>query len=111
MSETRKYWSQHLAAIAAEGITTRGYAEREGLSADSLYYWRRRLKRDAAASGPPAAGRPTGRQLVPVQIMGRPPSGPACTLAIGPDVQLTLDQLPDPQWLASLAAATAGRGH
>ena len=105
MSETRKYWSQHLAVIDAESITTRAYAEREGLSVAALYNWRRRLKRDAA-SGPPA----TSRQLVPVQITGRPPAGPACTLAIGPDVQLTLDQLPDPQWLASLAAATAGRG-
>ena len=109
MSETREYWSQHLATIAAETITTRAYARREGLSADSLYYWRRRLKLEAASSQAPADG--PMRQLIPVQITGRAPSSPACTLAIGPVIQLTLDQLPDPQWLASLAAATAGRGH
>lgn len=105
MSETSRYWSQHLAAIAAERITTKAYAEREGLSVTALYYWRRRLKRDATSD------RSSGRQLVPVQITAPDPPGPACTLTLGPGVALTLDRLPDPQWLASLAAATAGRGH
>ena len=31
MSEARQYWSKHLAAIAAEGVSSKAYAEREGL--------------------------------------------------------------------------------
>ena len=107
MSETKQYGSKHLAAIAAEQITTKFYAEREGLSAASLYYWRRRLKADAAP-GKPATNRRTGRQLVPAQITEHGHPGQACRLALAPGVYLELGQLPDPQWLACLAAATAG---
>ena len=32
MSERSKFWLSHLSAIEAEGITTKAYAEREGLS-------------------------------------------------------------------------------
>lgn len=32
MSERSKFWLSHLSAIAAEGITTKAHAEREGLS-------------------------------------------------------------------------------
>lgn len=39
MASVAETWSRHLAAIEAEGITTRAYAEREGLSVASLYGW------------------------------------------------------------------------
>jgi hypothetical protein len=35
MSQDPNSWAQHLAAIDAEGITTKAYADREGLSAYS----------------------------------------------------------------------------
>ena len=47
MSEARQYWSKHLAAIAAEGVSSKAYAKREGLAVASLYFWRRRLKEEA----------------------------------------------------------------
>jgi len=36
MTERAAYWSGHLAAIEREGITTRAYATREGLSVGAL---------------------------------------------------------------------------
>lgn len=102
MTETEQYWSAHLAAIAAEAITTKAYAEREGLSCASLYYWRKRLKHTATP------GQPARRQLVPVRVATATAPYMACTLTLAPSVQLDLPQLPDPQWLASLVAATAG---
>jgi hypothetical protein len=104
MSKAKQYWSAHLAAIANEPITTKAYAEREGLSVASLYYWRKRLKADAAAET--AATSPAKRQLVPMQVAPSSQSRVACTLTLAPGVHLELSQLPDPQWLASLAAAT-----
>jgi transposase len=105
MTKKERYWSKHLAAIAAEGITTKAYAEREGLSADSLYYWRKRLKEEASAEA--GAIHSAKRQLVPVQVAPSSSSRARCTLTLVPGVHLELAQLPDPQWLASLAAATA----
>jgi transposase-like protein len=37
------FWSRHLAACQAQGVSINAYAKREGLSAVSLYYWRKRL--------------------------------------------------------------------
>ena len=104
MTNGRKYWSGHLAAIEAEGVTTKAYAEREGLAVGSLYEWRRRLK-----SGQPTQRRPQGGVgFVSVQV--RPVSEPmGCTLAIGAGVRLELSQLPSPEWLAALSAAVGER--
>ncbi|QTQ30901.1 hypothetical protein [Aromatoleum bremense] len=38
MSDVSEYWSRHLAAIETERITTKAYAEREGLSVAALYH-------------------------------------------------------------------------
>lgn len=62
MSERSEFWLSHLSAIEAEGITTKAYAQREGLSPQALYQWRKRLV---------AGGRPSRAKLggfVPVQI-------------------------------------------
>jgi len=37
------FWSRHLAACQAQGVSINAYAKREGLSAVSLYYWRNRF--------------------------------------------------------------------
>lgn len=39
MSERSKFWLSHLSAIEAGGISTKAYAEREGLSPQALYQW------------------------------------------------------------------------
>lgn len=103
MTKKAQYWSAHLVAIESEGITTKAYAQREGLSATSLYYWRKRFKAEATG------GVSTSRQLVPVQVGSASAPVLACTLTLAPGVHLDLPQLPDPHWLAALMSATGGR--
>ena len=55
MSERSKFWLSHLSAIEAEGITTKAYAEREGLSPQALYQWRKRLVAGGRAVAPSLA--------------------------------------------------------
>lgn len=105
MSERQQYWSDHLDRIAAEGITTRAYAQREALSAAALYYWRRRLKTEASDS----AGVSSGRSLVAVEVVDKASDGTgACTLTLAPGIRLALAELPSPDWLARVVAQTAG---
>ena len=107
MLDRADFWAGHLAAIKAEGVTTRMYAEREGLAVAALYKWRRRLKvggltsRAAAASG--------GFVPVTIQTAQATAAERACCVHIGEDLRLELEQLPSPEWLAALAAAVVGR--
>ena len=41
---TMQYWSRHVAAVKAQAITTRAYAQRQGLVLSTLYYWQHTLK-------------------------------------------------------------------
>ena len=97
MSGVEEFWRRHLAAIEAEDITTKAYAEREGLSVHMLYQWRRQL-RDKVAAKPGA--------FVAVQMPAAEPVPAArCQLQIGHAVRMEFGELPDAQWLAALAAA------
>ncbi|QGS27568.1 IS66 family insertion sequence element accessory protein TnpA [Cupriavidus metallidurans] len=101
MSEAVAQWAGHLEAIEAEGISAQAYARREGVSAASLYYWRRRLK-----SRQPSAAIEAAPRLVSVHL-GETPEPVRCTLLVAPGVRLELMQLPSAAWLAQLAAAVA----
>ena len=98
MSGQEEYWSQHLAAIEREGISIRAYAEREKVSAWSLYERRRVLK---AAGRQPA---PQAGSFVAVQVRACE-AQTACKLRVGDELELELAALPDPSWLATLSAA------
>lgn len=105
MTSGREFWPGHPAAIEVEAVTTKAYAEREGLAVGSLYAWRRRLKGEQQSPRRP----PRSGGFVPVLV--RPTSEPAgCTLMIGAGTRLELLQLPSPEWLAALSAALVGRG-
>ena len=105
MSKRAEYWAGHLAAIEAEGVSTKAYAEREGVSAAALYWWRRSLKGGHATRVHPV--RRGG--FVPVQ--GRDVGEPmVCRLMIGAGTTLELSRLPSPQWIAALSAAVGERG-
>lgn len=107
MSKGMQYWSDHLAAIAAEGVQTKAYAEREGLSVSALYYWRKRLKAEGSTQARALPVMPqAGRQFVPVQISDTSACVP-CSLILAPGVRLELAQLPSAQWLAALGAAVS----
>lgn len=106
MSERMQFWLSHLEAIQAEGISTKAYAAREGLSASSLYEWRRRL---AAGTLPGQA--PSGEGFAAVRIA--PPvaahSPTACTVVIEAALRLECARLPDADWLAALSVALGDR--
>lgn len=72
MSERWGFWMLHLSAIEAEGITTKAYAEREGLSAQALYGWRKVSVKPAASF--PRAFR-SGEFLPSLIEHGRPGDG------------------------------------
>lgn len=97
MSQRMEYWIAHLSSLDAEGISTKAYAEREGLSVASLYYWRKRVKSAKDASK-------ISRRFVAVQVEPSP-QPISCALVLGPGVRLELGQLPTPAWLAALGMA------
>lgn len=96
MSARRDFWLQHLAAIEREGVTTKAYAEREGLSVGALYQWRRELKAPAPHC--------VGGGFVAVELE-RPARTERCLLRLSGGVALELAQLPGPNWVAALCAA------
>lgn len=97
MTDT-KDWPAHLAAIEAEGISTQAYARREGVSAGTLYYWRRRLK--------PAVQPSSTVSLVPVHLREET-AAQRCTVWLAPGVRLELSALPPASWLSEVTAAVS----
>jgi len=104
MSERSKFWLSHLSTIEAEGITTKAYAEREGLSPQALYQWRQRL----VAGGRPGRAKLGG--FVPIQIEPSMTVRADCTVVIDAQLRLECATLPGVDWLAALSAALAERG-
>ena len=126
MTDSEKYWFEHLRLIDRTGSTTKAYADLHGLSAKELYEWRRKFKtRDRSqadssdavnqpagqptackpATSKPATSKPTtSNPFVPVQV--RPPVAQptSCVVQCGA-VRVELDTLPSVQWLASLNVA------
>ncbi len=101
MSGMDEFWRGHLAAIEVEEITTKAYAEREGLAVHKLYEWRRRLRDQM-----PAATAESRFVSVAVPVPEAPAlSATPCQLQIGHAVRMEFTALPDAQWLAVLAAA------
>lgn len=107
MSERVQYWSDHLAQIATEGISTKAYAEREGLTPSSLYYWRKRLKAGTTKEGQRSSAAASGRRFVAVQIADNSDPRVPCSLSVAGGVRLELAALPAPEWLAALVRAVS----
>ncbi|PLC48046.1 cobyrinic acid ac-diamide synthase [Pollutimonas subterranea] len=106
MNKGIEYWSEHLAAIAAEGIETKAYARRESLSVSALYYWRKRIK--AQTHGPVRPAAPVNcisSAFMPVQVKSAMANVVPCSVVLAPGVRLELSQLPTPEWLAALGVA------
>ncbi|MDA0822706.1 MAG: cobyrinic acid ac-diamide synthase [Proteobacteria bacterium] len=110
-----EYWSKHLRAIVVEGVTTKAYAEREGLSAARLYWWRSRLAsevsqgreaHDVRVIAKPVVP-PPFNQFVPLELKGMASPSVRCTLVLGSGLRLELIELPPAAWLTELGAATS----
>lgn len=103
MSSQEEYWLAHLAAIEREGISVKAYAEREKVSAWSLYDRRRKLKAKLGTNQSEGCG------FVAVQVP-LAATHESCRLKVGEQLELELPALPTPAWLAALWAALSGRG-
>lgn len=114
MKNAQHYWSQHIAAIKLQGITTSDYARQHGLALATLYYWQRKL-RSAPAVGAPleptaAPRRPSKFIALSVgdHIHGMARSGSPCILVLAGGMRLEMSALPDPQWLAAVGRSVQG---
>jgi len=108
MSQDPNSWTQHLAAIDAEGITTKAYADREGLSARQIYD-RRKSKveklRKQISTPKPVQSDKFVRISTPLPVANF-----RCELELPAGIRLRLSALPDVAWLTSLCqAAQPGR--
>ena len=104
MSERSTFWLSHLSAIEAEGITTKAYAQREELSPQALYQWRKRLVADARPHRTQRGG------FAAIQIEPSMTARTGCTVMIGAQLRLECATLPGVDWLAALSAALSERG-
>lgn len=113
----KQYWVKHVAELALKGGSVPAYARAHGISADCLYYWRRKL----STKNPPRSSKVadhvnTANKFVALRIAGAtnvgqriaPPDASNCTLLIGNAIRLDMATLPAPEWLASLALTTQG---
>lgn len=114
MTATEQYWGRHVAAVKAQAITTKAYAQRHGLILSTLYYWQRRLKPTAATrvtSVPMVAPTQPGKFItLQVKTAQYPvlPAATSCTLVLAAGVRLEMAALPEPQWLVALARCAHG---
>jgi transposase-like protein len=114
MKKAKHDWSNHVAAIKTQGISTSAYAKRHGLALSTLYYWQRKLqaaRADQAKVGSGAATRHPGKFVAlhvrePGCEVPRLTTG--CALVITGAMRLEMAALPDPQWLAALWRCTQG---
>jgi len=63
LTEKQRYWLEHIETAEREGVSPRAYAERHGLRASQLYYWRSRLRKRGVLAGAEAPV-----ELVPVRV-------------------------------------------
>ena len=113
----KQYWVKHVTGLALEGGSVLAYARAHGISADCLYYWRRKLNTKNTQISPKVADqRNASNKFVALRIAdtthaaqrNAPPDAGHCTVWIGNAVRLDMATLPPPEWLASLAHTTQG---
>ena len=106
MTKRAAYWSAHLAAIEQEGITTRAYAAREGLSVAALYQWRRELK--ARVRAPSAGSGGFVAVTVPAEASAKSEPAARCRIQVRNGVIMEFSAMPPAEWVAALCASLAG---
>jgi hypothetical protein len=95
------FWAGHLEAIEVMGVSTKEYAEREGLSVHELYAWRAKLKKSGYRPVAPASGAGgQAGQFARVVAASPVTQGDLCIEA--GHCSLRFAALPDPAWLGAL---------
>ena len=97
ITESRvRFWQAHVRALAASGLSRRGYCRRHELSYHALTYWVRKFRQVPAHASPPAL---VEVPLCPPALVHR--SGPPFRLHLGDDRLLEIE--------ADFDAASLGR--
>ena len=112
----KQYWVKHVAGLALEGGSVPTYARAHGISADCLYYWRRKLGKKSPQLPSKVADHVNASKFVALRVAVTtnvaqriaPPDVGNCTLLIGNNIRLDMATLPPLEWLASLALSTQG---
>lgn len=101
-AERDAYWLELFGSIESEGIGIKAYAEREGLSAVTLYSARRRLVKRGAL--PRTRG---ARKFARVRVVEAPPRPRGGRLRLGADAVVEWEETPPAEWLATLLREVA----
>ena len=96
LTPAQQRWRSHLERMEEEGLSIRAYAQREGISEQSLYTFRRKLKQ---RSNPSAA--PVGFATFNVSGLRDAGRG-SCVLEWANGVRLHCEGWPDPAWLIAV---------
>jgi hypothetical protein len=96
-AERDAHWLELFQSIESEGIGIRAYAQREGLSAVTLYSARKRLVKRGAL--PRTRG---ARKFTRVRVVDTPPRMRGGRLRLGADTVVEWDETPPAEWLATL---------
>lgn len=110
-SRNRDWWRAHLQCIEREGLTTKAYADREGIAPASLYYWRKTLKAEAGSE-------PLGQESIKSKFMAvtladtqtadpLPGKTAHCCLILPSGLRLEMSSLPSARWLMELGQSLA----
>jgi transposase-like protein len=112
MKNARHYWSNHVAAIKTQGVTTSAYARQHELSLASLYRWQRKLQLESVPYSVAVATSEPKSKFVALRVSDVMPevASPSwrCTLVLTGGVRLEMSALPDPQWLAAVGRCSQG---
>ena len=108
LTPAQQRWHEHLTAAESAGISLRAYATREGLSVQSLYTWKQKLRKKGL--WPPAQPAVTLRRA---KVLGTPllpspagaPPGYRIHLPNGATVELFASDLPPLAEVLSIAGA------
>ena len=100
------FWQKHVAAAELEKGSASGYAKQHGVSAKSLYYWRRKLHLVTASRSDVSQS----SQFVALRVTDKAIEQRASnyTLVLGSGIRLEMAGLPAPEWLAHLARTVQG---
>lgn len=112
----KHYWVKHVAGLALEGGSVPAYARAHGISADCLYYWRRKLNRAVVPLPSKVADHVVPNKFVALRVADTTnvaqriasSANLNCALLIGDNVRLEMTALPTPEWLVTLAIAAQG---
>ena len=109
-SEKQSQWQDLVERQADSGLSVRAFCEQEGVSENSLYFWRRELPKRKRRKKQVARGRPettAAFDFVPVQVSGRSAS---MELVHPLGYQIRIDGRVDPVMLRQLLDILEQRG-